>query len=310
MDRLALLVTAFVAWVVLTVGCGQKEGASTTKGSVTIECDESVLPVMQIEADDFHSTYAEAQVTLRVQEARVAITNFVNDTVRVIVCGREFNREERDVIKTANFEVKEFKVAMDAIAAIGHKDNPLKRLRVSELDSIFSGTLTRWGGKPVGDLVEVAIGGINSSTNEVFRSAILKNSPFALTATQYDSSQQLIDFVRTHKNAIGIVGLGWLKGNEDQLTVFALGDAHTRIDSTKPVGKYYSPAQAYIYKGYYPITRPIYIYTREVRRDVSLGFIAYVTSAPGQKIFLNNGLVPTTMPVRIVELTSQQVKEQ
>ncbi len=308
MDRLALL-TAFVACVALAIGCDQKEGASTTRGAVTIECDESVLPVMQIAADDFRSTYTEAQVTLRVQEARAAIANFVNDTVRVIVCGREFNREERDVIKAANFEVKEFKVAMDAIAVIGHKDNPLKRLRVSELDSILSGTLTRWEGKRGGNLIEVAIGGINSSTNEVVQSAILKSSPFSLAATRYDSSRQVIEFVRTNKSAIGIVGLSWLKGNEGQLTVFTLGDPYAQADSTQSVGKYYSPAQAYIYKGYYPITRPIYIYTREVRRNVSLGFIAWVTSAQGQKIFLNNGLVPTTMPVRIVELTSQQVKE-
>ena len=305
MIRIASL-TSFVACVVLlSAGCSRQEGASTTKGSVTIECDESILPVMQIEAAEFQSTYTEAQVTLRVQEARTAIANFVNDTVRVIVCGREFNKEEREVIKATNFEVQEFKVAMDAIAVIGHKDNPLKRLRVSELDSIFSGALTRWQGKPVGELIEVAIGGINSSTNEVFQSAILKNSSFTLAATRYDSSRQLVDFVRTHKNAIGIVGLSWLKGNEDQLTVFALGDPAVQADSTQPPGKYYSPVQAYIYKGYYPITRPIYIYTREVRRNVSLGFIAYVSSAPGQKVFLNNGLVPTTMPVRIVELTSQ-----
>jgi phosphate transport system substrate-binding protein len=88
----------------------------------------------------------------------------------------------------------------------------------------------------------------------------------------------------------------------------ALGDPKTRPDSTQPVGKYYSPAQAYVHLNYYPVTKPIYIYTREVVRHVGIGFISFVNSGPGQKIFLNNGLVPVTMPVRIVELTSHQVK--
>ena len=300
-----VLSALFLACLPITGGCNEGDGTSTTSGSVTIECDESVFPVMQIEADDFHATYPDAYVTLRVQEARASIANFVNDTVRVIVCGREFNKEEREVIKAANFEVQEFKVAMDAIAVIGHKENPLKRLRISEVDSIFSGSLTRWEGKPMGGLIEVAVGGVNSSTNEVLRSTVLKNSQLTLTATRYDSSRQIMDFVRSNKNAIGIVGLSWLKGNEDQFTVFSIGDPYGQADSTQSVGKYYSPAQAYIYQKYYPITRPVYIYTREVKRDVSLGFIAYVTSAQGQKIILNNGLVPTTMPVRIVELTSK-----
>ena len=304
MKRFLLMVVLIISGE-LIAGCNGQESTSTTRGSVTIECDESVMPVMQLEAADFHSTYPQAQVTLRPVEAREAIADFVSDTTRVIVCGRAFNKEERDAIAATKIELQEFKVALDAIAVIGHKDNPLKRLRISELDSIFSGTLVRWEG--IGDFIDIAIGGVNSSVNEVFTTTILKNSAAALTGTRYASSKELLEFVRTRKNAIGLIGLSWLKGVEQDLTVFALGNSSTRADSTEPVGKYYSPAQAYVYKGYYPITRAIYIYTREVKRDVGLGFIAYVSSAQGQKIFLNRGLVPITMPVRIVELTSKQV---
>jgi hypothetical protein len=52
------------------------------------------------------------------------------------------------------------------------------------------------------------------------------------------------------------------------------------------------------------------MYSRDVNPDVSVGFISFVSSAPGQKIVLNNGLVPVTMPVRLVQLTSEQVKTQ
>jgi hypothetical protein len=51
----------------------------------------------------------------------------------------------------------------------------------------------------------------------------------------------------------------------------------------------------------------VYIFSREIERDVSLGFISFVCSAPGQKIIQEGGLVPAKMPVRIVQLTSNQV---
>jgi phosphate transport system substrate-binding protein len=38
---------------------------------------------------------------------------------------------------------------------------------------------------------------------------------------------------------------------------------------------------------------------------VAAGFLAFVASAPGQKILLNAGLVPATMPVRLVQITQE-----
>jgi phosphate transport system substrate-binding protein len=84
----------------------------------------------------------------------------------------------------------------------------------------------------------------------------------------------------------------------------------SRLDSTGTYGKPYSPAQAYIYQRNYPLFRMVYMYNREIQRDVSLGLIAYMAGVQGQKIFLNSGLVPVTMPVRLVELTSKQVQQQ
>ena len=296
-----------VGMAVVLLSCQQQNTGSTTRGSVTIECDESVWPVMQIEQDDFQRTYTEAHITMRPVEAREAIADFFNDSVRVIVTSRALNKEEKDAIAAAKIEIQEFKAALDAIAVIMHKDNPLKELRMGQLDSIFSGALTKWPGTK--KHIDVAIGSVNSSTNETFSSVVLRGRKFSADATSFSSSRRLVEFVRNSPNAIGIVGLSWIQGLDQDLTVAALGDPAGRPDSTQPVGKSYKPIQAYVYKGYYSLVRPLYMYTRELSNlTVGYGFIAHVTSAPGQQIFLNNGLVPTTMPIRVVNLTSQQVK--
>lgn len=308
MKRRTTYILVVVAVSAVMVGCVGGNGPLPTRGEATIECDESVLPVIQQEVEDFLRNYKDARITLRVAEAREAIANFINDSVRVIVSAREFNKEEKDFIASAKIEYQSYKVALDAVAVIGHKSNPRKQLRMGELDSIFSGAITRWPGK-AGAVIDIVIGGVNSSTNEVFRDSVLKGKQFAMSATPVTSSEELVKHVESTPAAIGIVGVNWLRGYDDKLTVFGLGDPSGRPDSTEPVGRYYPPVQAHIYRHYYPISRPVHIYSREVLRGVGLGFISYVSSTQGQKIIQEHGLVPMTMPVRLVSLTSEQVKQ-
>lgn len=272
-----------------------------------LEADESVGNVVRIIADSFQESYPKSTIVVAPVEAREAIANFINDSVRVIVTAREFNDEELGVLKRyPDIEWKGYKCAIDAIAVIGHASNQRRELRVSELDSIFDGTLARW--RENGKLIDVVIGGVNSSVNEVFRKKILRDKPFASAAVKISRSDSLVGYIMKNPNAIGIVGVNWLKGVEDRLAVFALGQPGSRPDSTEPVGRYYPPLQAHIYRNYYPLTRPVYIYSRAYGVTVAAGFIGYVNSIHGQQRFLNEALVPVTMPVRLVETTSQQVQ--
>jgi len=300
-----LLHLAVLCMLVGITGCPQQPTVSTTKGTVVVECDESVYPVMLLEAEDFHRSYGEATVNLRSVEAREAIADFANDSVRVIVSARPFNKEEQDFLRAAKVEFQEYKVALDAIAVIVHRENEQTQFRISELDSIFRGDLSFWPRKK--RVIEVVLCDINSSTNEVFRDRIMGGKPYSPAATKMSSSREVVQYVRETRAAIGIVGLSWLQGVEGEVTVCKVGDPNSRPDSTQVMGQYYSPIQANVHRRYYPITRLVSLYTREVSRNVGLGFIAYVGDGKGQQIFLNNGLVPVTMPVRLVETTSKQV---
>jgi phosphate transport system substrate-binding protein len=283
-------------------GCTREPGSRVlTKGALALQVDEAISPALTLVVDEFQRQYPEAKISLRPGEAREIIANFANDSIRVIACGRELNKEEKDALATAKIQYQEYRVAMSAVAVIAHKDNSRKELRTGELDSMFSGITTRWSGKRV---IDLSVGGINSSVNELFRSRILGGRPFALSATPFRSSSDLVEHVRTTAGALGIVNLAWLKGVTQEVTILSLGTPGTAPDSTEPPGKFYSPAQAYVYQGYYPVTAPVYIYAREVPTDLATGFVSFVASPPGQKVFFNCGLVPQTQPVRLVQLTS------
>jgi ABC-type phosphate transport system substrate-binding protein len=286
----------------LLAGCAREPGSRVfTKGNLSIQVDEAIVPVVTLVVDDFQRQYPEAKIGIHVVQGREAVANFANDSIRIIIAGREFNKEEKDALASAKIEYQEYRVALSAVAVIANKGNRDSTLRVGEVDSMFAGIVTRWHGKRV---IDLAIGNVNSSANEVFRSLVLKGAPFALSATPFTSSSDLIDYVRKTPGRLGIVNLAWLKGVADELSIIALGTPGVSPDSTEPPGKYYSPAQAYVYQNYYPVTAPIFIYSRDYVSDLATGFIAYVTSPPGQRMFLNGGVVPQTQPVRLVQLTS------
>ena len=294
--------------VLLMEGCGGKEPGSTslTKGSLRHGCDEALLPVMQHEIREFTSIYTDAKLSIRDAEAREIIAEFAADSIRTIVCARELNKEERDALAAAKVSIQEYLVARSAVAVIAHRGVPVTQLRVGQLDTIFSGMITRWPGKR-GMMIELAVGGVNSSINEVFRRSILKGGGFDPAARSFSASKGLLSYVSGTPGAIGILGLNWLTGNEADVNVIDLASSSMRPDSTYAPEVYYSPHPAYVYQGYYPVIAPVYVYTRNIEQDVSMGFIAYLTSAAGQKVFQKDGLVPATMPVRLVHLTSQQV---
>jgi phosphate transport system substrate-binding protein len=176
---------------------------------------------------------------------------------------------------------------------------------MTQLDSIFSGAVTRW---PNGVLIQAIAGGRNSSTNEAFRSTVMGGRDFGPTVDYMDTSTVRVEHVARTPGAIALVAVNWVKGTEGRVNVLAVGAPGYRPDTTAAPGQYYAPWQAYVFLGYYPISTPVYIYSRVLEQDISLGFISFVSSAPGQKIIQNNGLVPVTMPVRLVSLTSEQVK--
>ncbi len=292
--------------ILLLAGCGHEPGSTVlTKGDLILECDEAVAAVMKLEAADFHTQYQEANVILRQAEGRAAISDFAADSVEVIVTARPLNKQERDALAGGKIQFQEYKVALTAVAVIVPSERKGLELRTGQLDSIYTGTLTRWPGtrRPI----DAVMGGRDASTNEVFKDVILKGKEFSPAVTPMDSSAALVAYVGSHPDAIGIVGLNWLSSGAEDVAPVSIGTPGFRPDSTEPYGAFYPPGQYYVYKGYYPLTTPIYIYNRRQLQDVADGFIAYVSSPPGQRIFLNSNLVPATQPVRLVSLTSEQV---
>ncbi len=252
----------------------------------------------------FEELYPEATVDIRPRPAREAIAELFSDSVKVIVSSRALNGEERAAQKALNLEVNEVKIALDAVAVIVNEANDVARLTLPQLDSIFTGRLMDWGllgWRGSAGKISVFLPDRNMAAYETFAARVLGGKGYGTPSKIAASSPDMIDEVGKEPSSIGIVGLNWLRNTTARVRIVELSDPFAP-DSLGGPGKYYSPHQAYIYKKLYPVTRIVYIYSTPDSYGVSSGFTSFITSAAGQKIVQNQGLVPATMPVRLVEL--------
>ena len=289
----------------LLAACQKERTETPTKGHGTVVVSESVAPLMTTEKDTFERLYPDAHISLETANAREAVGRLFNDTIKVIVSSRALNAEEREAARKANVQIAEYKIAFDAIAVIINVENPLTQLRTTQLDSILTGTIHSWkeaGGTSKAP-IELCYPSRNSGTFETLLERIVKGGSLEKPEAVASTSPEMVKFIESNPNAIGFLGLNWLSENKDKVKTLELADPDAPDSLGR--GKYFSPHQAYVFQGYYPLTRQIYFYSRADIYSVGIGFVSFVTSAPGQKIVLNSGLVPATMPVRLVQITSE-----
>ena len=67
----------------------------------------------------------------------------------------------------------------------------------------------------------------------------------------------------------------------------------------------YKPFQAYLFYGYYPLTRNIFIIVNDPRSALPTGLTSFLTSDRGQRIILKSGLLPATQPIRVVHIKDE-----
>jgi len=300
-----------LGWALIStsiLGCLKERTETPTKGNITVAVSEEVFPMVFQEKQKFESLYTNAHINLISTSAREAVTRLFNDTIKLIVLSRAMNSEEREVAKRFNLDIAENKIALDGVAFLVNEKNPVKQLRTTQLDSIYRGLITKWYG--VGGLknpIEIALPDANSGNFEIVGVKVLKGEKYSAPAKLVSSSEEMLKFISENPNALGMVGLNWLSQKKENVRVLELSDPNTP-DSLGIKGQYFAPFQAHVYRGYYPVTREIYIYSRIDMYSVGAGFISFITSAPGQQIVLYNGLVPATMPIRLVELTNKGIK--
>jgi len=299
-------------FALLAMACSDKDKKgnpldSPTTGTIKIAVDESLKPLFEAEIEGFHSLYHYARITADYASEGKAIEDLLKDSVRVAVVTRKFDTAELNYIHKLRIRETQVLVAKEAIALIVNKENPDSVITWKQLNDILKGNVEHWNQlypkSKLGDLQVVfdhPQSGIVRYLTDTLRLNKLPAFCFGV-----NTNAEVFEYVSKTKNAIGLIGLSWISDKDDPAANHFLKDVTVMGISTDE--DYLKPYKAYIAMKKYPLSRDVYMLSKEARSGLGSGFITYVASDKGQRIILKSGLVPAKAPVRLVQINRQSL---
>ncbi len=275
-----------------------------TTGTLRIMVDEGYKPIVETSIDVFDSIYRQAHVIPTYTSEGEAVAALLRDSVQFIIITRQLNQEELERFKKRGFEPKQTPIAHDAVAFILHPTNRDTVLTVDQLRDLISGKTQQWKQlNPQSKLGNVVLVFDNplSGTVRYARDTIAGGAELPPNASALNTNTEVINYVATHPNAIGIIGANWISDTDDK-GVQKFRREIRILDVAKAVGKEgFGPYQAYMQTGDYPFKRTVYTINAQARQGLGLGIASFLAGSDGQRIVLKDGLLPAQMPPRLVK---------
>ena len=287
----------------ILIGCEERK-ESATKGSISINVDESIAPTMNKVVDDFTSLYTETTISKETVSTREAIANLINEQVELILIARELTEEEQEAFDRFNLKIYSYKIAMDGLVLLVNSQNSVRQIDMVDVQKIMSGEITNWKDiktSMMSGKIQLFSKDRNSADYTYMTKNLLYDVDANINTYPCSTSTDVVSQIAKYPNALGFVGLDW-KPEKDNIKVRILEVA--AYDSTAIVQDYYEPHQAHIHRRYYPLTRYLYVYSRNMgSANVTTGLVTFFTHE-GQRIILNKGLVPSVYPVRLMQYSN------
>jgi phosphate transport system substrate-binding protein len=264
---IALLVFAVIC---LVAGWGWAD-------SITIKGSTTVLPIAQKAAEAYMKEYPNVKISISGGGSGNGIKALIDGTTDIADSSRFIkDKEVRLAVEKGAYPVP-FAVAYDCIVPVVHPSNTVKNLTLDQLKAIYEGKIKNW--KEVGGpdrKVVVISRDTSSGTYEVWNKKVMKKERVYPGALLQASNGAVVQAVSNNKNAIGYIGLGYVNENVKPLTVNGIrGSEDTTLSGT------------------YPISRPLYMFTRGWPKGEVASFITYVLHPKrGQEHVKKAGYVP------------------
>lgn len=245
---------------------------------------------MRAEADSFMAIYADARIHVEGGGSVLGLEALINKKADAAFLSREPSERERAIADNAGAELAVYPFARDGLAIIVRRDNPVYALAFDEARSIFAGQTARWS-EIGGNDAAIVVYKSHAATGAAgfVQETLLDGAAFAAGAIEARTTREIAEAVALDANAIGFASMTEI---DDRVKALPL--------SPKEGGPLTVMNAETVYRQSYPLTRTFCFVTRGIPRDnLVSGFVSYAMSNPGQKIVLQSGFVPATVPVTI-----------
>jgi phosphate transport system substrate-binding protein len=292
----------FAVVVLAVTACGQKaeerERETTVSGKTVIAVDESFQPIVDEEAFVFKSLNEQADLSIVYGAENKVVGLLLNDSVRLAILSRDLSAEEKKILGGRNLAPQVDRFAIDAITLIVNNASVDTLITVDELKKLLNGQARTD--------INIVFDNPNSSLVRYLKafsnSADLKGrNIYALK-----DNKEVIKYVSQHQNAIGITGFSWLNDPDEDYAEAVKGVKIVAVkDDSKKTG-YFKPSQATLALKQYPLTRDLYIINSTGKMGLGTGFAYFMLGEKGQRIILQSGLLPDSIPTREINIIDKK----
>lgn len=272
------------------------------KGVIHISVDESFKPVIDSQIQVFEALYPNAKVIAEYKPEADCFRDLIKDSIRMIIVTRGLTGQEEKFYKDSiKYGPTWDKVANDAVALIVNNKSKDTILTMQKIKGILDGSTA--------DKEIAVFDGLNATSTVRFAvDSILKGKPFdpkKVFATK--SSQEVINYVSTHDDAIGFVGVSWIGNKEDTAQLSFLKKVKiASLECTCPEKSFVKPFQYNIMTKRYPLVRGLYYILKENYDGLGAGFANFMEYEKGQLIFSRAYLGPAKINFTIRSATTNQ----
>ena len=112
--------------------------SNKASGKVVVAGSSSVSPVMEKLIEAYKSVNPNAKIELQTSDSTTGVTNAINGTCDIGMASRALKDSEKAK------GVQEITIAIDGIAVIVNKVNPVENMTKVQVEQIFTGNITKW----------------------------------------------------------------------------------------------------------------------------------------------------------------------
>ena len=251
-------------------------------GSLTIKGSDTMVLLGQRWAEQYMAKNPGTALQVTGGGSGTGISALINGTTDICQASRAMSAGEKANLRDRyNTPGVELPVARDGLSVYVNAANSMKEINMDQLKLIFTGKITNWKELGGADAKIIVYSRENSSGTYVFfKEHVLKNADYTQRAQSMPGTAAVVNAVSKEKNAIGYGGAAYAKG----IKVLPI----KKDDSSAAV----SPDLAHVQDGSYPLSRPLFFYTRNKPAGDIKSFIDWVLSKDGQDIVTKVGYFP------------------
>jgi len=290
---------------VVDAGVPTYQKVNGISGNLSSVGSDTLANLMTLWAEEFNREYPNVNIQIQAAGSSTAPPALTEGTSNIGPMSREMKDDELVAFEDKyGYKPTAIPVAIDALAVMVNKDNPIKGLSLPQVDAIFSSTrkcghaseIDNWGDAGVAAWAakSIQLYGRNSvsGTYGYFKEHALCKGDFKSNVNEQPGSASVVQSVTSSANGIGYSGMGYTTSGV-KMVALAKKEGQPFVEAT--------PENAI--NGSYPLTRYLYIYINKKPNQplapLENEFIKMVLSKIGQQVVIKDGYIP--LPAKVVD---------